>query len=141
MAKKKSRANGEGSVFKNTRNGKLIGWRGAITIGRDENGKLKRKEFTGKTQESVIKKMNDYKSKMVNSNFSVDNNISLSQWYYEWLYTYKKNEYKPKSFERYDSFYKNYIKDAEIGLMKLSEIRTENIQRYINKLTLENLLL
>lgn len=58
MAKKKSRANGEGSVFKNTRNGKLIGWRGAITIGRDENGKLKRKEFTGKTQESVIKKMN-----------------------------------------------------------------------------------
>lgn len=137
MAKKKSRANGEDSVFKNTRNGKLIGWRGAITIGRYENGRLKRKEFTGKTQESVIKKMNDYKSKMINSSFSVDNSISLSQWYYEWLYTYKKNEYKPKSFERYDSFYKNYIKDTEIGLMKLSEIRTENIQRYINKLTLE----
>ena len=54
MAIKKS--NGEGSInrYKN-------GWRATITIGRDSNGKLIRKQFYGKTKIEALEKMNEYK--------------------------------------------------------------------------------
>ncbi|WP_304341522.1 hypothetical protein [Metaclostridioides mangenotii] len=45
------RANGEGSIgkYKN-------GWRSKINIGYDEDGKLIKKEFYGKTQKEVKEK-------------------------------------------------------------------------------------
>lgn len=53
MPKKKKRANGEYSVYE-TKEGK---WRGQITIGKDENGKLIRKSAVGKTKTEVIEKL------------------------------------------------------------------------------------
>ena len=35
------RANGEGTIVKNMRNGVQKGWRASITIGRDDKGKIK----------------------------------------------------------------------------------------------------
>ncbi len=54
MPKKKRRANGEYSVFKNASSGN---WRGQITIGVDEEGKYIRKSASGKTKEEVIEKL------------------------------------------------------------------------------------
>ena len=49
-------ASGEGSVFK-AKDGR---WNAFVTIGRDENGKLKRKRFTGKTQAEVVQKKKEF---------------------------------------------------------------------------------
>ena len=46
------KANGDGSIYKYR-----DGWRAQLTIGRDENGNIKRKSFTGKTKLEVKKKM------------------------------------------------------------------------------------
>ena len=128
------RANGEGTIVKNMRNGVQKGWRASITIGSDDNGKIKRKEFTGKTQQEVKKKLEEYKKEMLLGTISSDDKITVSEWYYTWLFDYRIKDLKPKSFEKYEGIYRNYIKDSELGKIKLKDLRATHIQRYYNKL-------
>ena len=128
------RANGEGTIVKNMRNGIQKGWRASITIGRDDNGKIKRKEFIGKTQQEVKKKLEEYKKEMLLGTISSDDKITVSEWYHTWLFDYRIKDLKPKSFEKYEGIYRNYIKDSELGKIKLKDLRATHIQRYYNKL-------
>lgn len=132
MARK--RANGEGTIVKNIRNGVQKGWRASITIGRDKGGKLKRKEFTGKTQQEVREKLEQYKKEMLLGTLSTDNKVTLEEWYYTWLFEYRIKDLKPKSFEKYEGIYRNYIKSSDIGIIKLNDLRSTHLQRYYNKL-------
>lgn len=132
MAKK--RANGEGTIVKNIRNGVQKGWRASITIGRDKEGKLKRKEFTGKTQQEVRQKLEKYKNDILSGTIAKDDKITLEEWYYIWLFEYRIKDLKPKSFEKYEGIYRNYIKGSDIGLLRLKDLRATHLQRYYNKL-------
>ncbi|WP_304341523.1 hypothetical protein [Metaclostridioides mangenotii] len=60
--------------------------------------------------------------------------ITLEDWYYTWLFDYKKKELKLKSFEKYEGLYRNYIKNSNIGKMKLKDIRATHLQQYYNNL-------
>lgn len=137
MAKKK-RANGEGSILELKRDGKLVGYRASIYIGRDNNGKEKRKQFTGKTKKEVTEKLNNYKAKMTLGTLPEDDKITVEIWYETWLFDFKIKELKPKSFEKYHGIYKNYIKGTEIGKIKLKDLRTTHLQRYYNKLEIQD---
>lgn len=128
------RANGEGTIVKNMRNGVHIGWRASITVGRDDKGKLIRKQFTGKTQNDVKKKLEEYKKEMLLGTISSDDKITVEEWYHTWLFDYRIKDLKPKSFEKYEGIYRNYIKNTEIGKVKLKDLRATHIQRYYNKL-------
>ncbi|HBF5909291.1 TPA: site-specific integrase [Clostridioides difficile] len=128
------RANGEGSIVKNIRNGVQIGWRASISIGRDEKGKLIRKQFTGKTQKEVKEKLDIYRTKMLLGSIVSADKITFEDWFYTWLFDYRAKDLKPKSFERYEGIYRNYIKDTELGKIKLIDLRATHIQRYYNKL-------
>lgn len=132
MARK--RANGEGTIVKNIRNGVQKGWRASITIGRDKDGKVKRKEFTGKTQQEVKQKLEQYKKEMLLGTIATDDKITLEEWYYTWLFEYRVKDLKPKSFEKYEGIYRNYIKGSDIGVLKLKDLRATHLQRYYNKL-------
>ena len=131
---RKNRANGEGSICKVTRNGVFVGYRASICIDRDENGKLIRKQFTSKTKREVIEKLNNYKAQMLLGRISSDDKITVSEWFYTWLYDHRIQDLKPKSFEKYEGIYRNYIKDSELGKVKLKDLRVTHIQRYYNKL-------
>ncbi|WP_250674122.1 tyrosine-type recombinase/integrase [Paraclostridium ghonii] len=71
---------------------------------------------------------------MLLGTISTDDKITLSEWYYTWLYDYRIKDLKPKSFEKYEGIYRNYIKDSELGKVKLKDLRATHIQRYYNKL-------
>ncbi len=66
------KANGEGSVnkFKD-------GWRCTITLGRDDSGKLVRKQFYGKTKLEAISKKDDYVNKSATGTLSSNEKINL----------------------------------------------------------------
>ena len=128
------RANGEGSIVKRMRNGKQVGWRASITIGYNDNGKPIRKEFEGKTQSDVKNKLEQYKKEMLLGTISSDDKITVSEWFFTWLYDHRIQDLKPKSFEKYEGIYRNYIKDSELGKVKLKDLRVTHIQRYYNKL-------
>lgn len=128
------RANGEGSIGKWIVNGVNKGWRASISAGRDENGKLIRKQFYGKTQKEVKEKLEEFKKQMSLGALPSDDKITLEDWYYTWLFDYRLKDLKPKSFEKYEGIYRNYIKDTQLGNIKLKDLRATHIQQYYNKL-------
>lgn len=134
----KKRSNGEGSIVKNIRNGKQVGWRASITIGTDDKGKLIRKQFTGKTQQDVKNKLQEYKKQMLMGVLNEDK-LTISDWFYSWLFDYRKQDLKPKSFQRYHGIYKNYIENTDLGNIKLNDLRTTHLQRYYKKLLDKNI--
>lgn len=137
MAKKRNSANGDGCILKLMRNGVHVGWRASIYIGRDANGKEKRKQFTAKTKKEVQAKLNNYKKEMLLGTVSSDDKITLSEWFHTWLFDYRIKDLKPKSFEKYEGIYRNYIKDSELGKIKLKDLRTTHLQKYYNKLEIQ----
>ncbi|VFD14009.1 phage integrase SAM-like domain-containing protein [Clostridioides difficile] len=123
------RANGECSIGKYK-----DGWRSRIMIGYNEDGKPIRKEFYGKTQKEVKDKLDAYKKQYYLSSDISDDKITLEHWFYNWLFEYRIKDLKPKSFERYESIYHNYIKDTDLGNVKLKDLRVSHIQKYYNRL-------
>lgn len=128
------RANGEGSINKYIVKGVQKGWRASILVGKDENGKNVRKQFYGKTQKEVKQKLDEFKSQISLGALPTDDKLTLEQWYYTWLFDYRKKDLKPKSFEKYEGIYRNYIKDTSIGKIKLKDLRATHLQQYYNKL-------
>lgn len=128
------RANGEGSINKYIVNGVNKGWRASISSGRDENGKLIRKQFYGKTQKEVKTKLEEYKKQLSLGALPNDDKLTLEQWYYTWLFDYRIKDLKPKSFEKYEGIYRNYIKDTQLGRLKLKDLRATHLQKYYNDL-------
>lgn len=122
------RANGEGTIgrYKDR-------WRALISY-KDINGKTKRKAIYGLTQGEVKRKSEQFKRSLNNGVLQTNGEITLSQWFHDWLFMFRKNELKPSSFERYEGIYRNYIRNSTIGNMKLVDIRTINIQNYYNTL-------
>lgn len=131
MARKKG--NGEGSIYKYKKNG-VTYYKGLLTIGRNEEGKLIRKTFNAKKKEDVVNAMTNYKSQMLNGELSTNEKITLAEWYHTYIFEFRKNDLKPSTFERYYSIYKNYILNSPLANIKLVDLRTVDIQKYYNKL-------
>lgn len=129
MAKK--RANGEGSICKDKNTNR---WRASLTIGRDDKGKLLRKQFYGKTKTEVLSKMDEYKAKSSLGLLTIDEKITLQAWISTWLSDYKIHDSRPSTLERYWGIYNNYIKNTELGVIKLKDLKAAHIQSYYNNL-------
>lgn len=132
--KPKAKGNGQGTIYKMS-NGKF---RGQLTIGYNENGTPKRKSFTGKTKKEVSDKMKAFYVDNNRGLLPTDDKITLSQWFYTWLFTYRIHDLKPSSFERYEGLYRNYIEASSLGKIKLMDLRTHHIQAYYNSLVSED---
>lgn len=138
MAKTK-RANGEGSIGKiiDKRTGK-IKWRSILTLGHNENGKLIRKQLYGNTQKEVKDKLNEYKENSSKGTLSSNEKLTLQEWFHTWLCDYRSNDLSRSTQDRYNGIYNNYIKNSEIGVFKLKDLKTGYIQSYYNKLIKES---
>lgn len=129
---KAKRRDGEGTIVKYIEHGVCKGWRAAIvTIYVDG---YKRKEFYTQTQSEIKTNLDKYKNDMELGVLPIDDGITLKEWYYLWLWEYRIQDLKPKTFEMYESIYRNYIKDSEIGDIKLKDLRTVHLQKYYNNL-------
>lgn len=130
MATKKS--NGEGTIYHQKDKNR---WRGALTIGRNEEGKLIRKQFYGKTKKEVLDKMTDYKYKHNNNLLPSDDKITVGEYAHLWLFKFKYNQLKPASFSRYEDIVRLYIKNSQISNIKLKDLRAIDLQNYYNILS------
>lgn len=124
------KANGEGSINKFNN-----GWRCTITLGRDDAGKLVRKQFYGKTKLETLKKAYEYQQKLNIGTLCTDEKLTLQQWFKTWLFEYKVNEIRPSTLSKYEGLYRNYIKNTQIGMLKLKDLKASNLQAYYNLLT------
>ena len=131
--KPRSKANGEGTIYSTTKNGKPY-YKATLTIGTDENGKLIRKSFCSYKKQEVIKRMNEYKHKLDNGLLEKNNSYTVETWFHTWLFDFRVHDLKETTFAKYDSLYRNYIKSSEIGSIALSDLRATHLQAYYKNL-------
>lgn len=115
------------------KNGKKY-YRLAITLGRNSEGKLIRKEFYGKSK-SDAEEMRDIYLNKINSGIKKDfDKLYVGKTIKSWLIEVVKLSTKPSTFDRYYGIYKNYIEDTTISFLKLNDIHPTDIQKYYNAL-------
>ncbi|WP_125153142.1 tyrosine-type recombinase/integrase [Clostridium rectalis] len=115
------------------KNGKEY-FRVTVSIGRDSNGKLIRKEFYGKSKKEAENKRDEYLSGIKNG-LNIDfSNCEFGKTFFNWLFEVMKVKVKPSSFQKYEGIYRNYLKDTQIYGIKLKELKTLQLQRHYNNL-------
>ena len=104
-------------------------------IGYDDKGEYVYKNFYGTSKSDAENKRNAY-LKEIESGLNPDlSSQSLSQAMNTWLWNIEKySGNKSSSFERYESIYRNYVRDAGIGILKISDIKKLAIQKCYNDL-------
>ena len=124
------RGAGEGSICKR----KDGTWQGAVTIGRDRSGKQKRKYFYGKTRNEVSKKLTKTINELNNRTF-IDNstNPTMRVWLHTWLWEYKRNSIKAKTFEQYETILRVHAM-PNIGDIQVSNLKPEHLQKIYNNM-------
>lgn len=127
------RTKGEGTLRKR-KDGRWEGW---FNIGKDENGKVKRKSVTAKTktecQEKLKKAMNEYYNQqqvMLSHTYLTSSNPTLEEWYYIWLETFCKPVVKEYTAQGYQQRFRAYIL-PKLGSYKLQELSTVVCQQFI----------
>ena len=127
------RTKGEGTLRKR-KDGRWEGW---FNIGKDENGKTKRKSVTAKTKSECQEKLNKAKeeylkeqSVLSSHTYLTDSDPTLNEWYEIWINTFCKNVIKDYTVNGYEQRFKTNILPA-LGDMKLSELSTVNCQQFL----------
>lgn len=115
------------------KNGKEY-YRLSISIGRDSNGKIIRKEFYGKSKSDAEKKRDEYLNKIKSGIFKDYDKLYVGNTMNAWLIEIVQLSRKPSTFDLYYGLYKNYIENTTISFLKLSDIQSSNIQKYYNDL-------
>ena len=104
-------------------------------IGKKADGTPVLKPFYGKTKTEAEEKANAYIEKMEKG--IVETDLSFEGMMHKWLFEflYGSSSIKSSSFARYDSIYKKYIKNTEIGTIDVIKINTFQLQEYCNDLS------
>lgn len=106
-----------------------------LTVGHDAKGKPIIKTFYGKTKTEAQNKKKEY-LKDIESGVNPDlASQTLERAMYTWLWEIEKySGNKTSTFERYESVYRNYLQDTQLGRILVSDIKKLAIQKYYNEL-------
>lgn len=69
---------------------------------------------------------------MTNAGVSLET-ITFDKFFKDWLYTVHLMDKKPSTKERYDSTYKNHIRDSYLSKIPLHKISTSDLQEFYNQ--------
>jgi len=126
------RGNGEGTIAKRADGT----WWARITIGRNAEGKQKRKAFYGKTRQEVQKKMTAALNDINSNTYTEPSKLTLEKWLNTWFNEYAVNSIKQSTRFSYETFITKHINPI-IGKVKLQNLRPNIIQKFYNN-KLEN---
>jgi integrase len=136
MGRKKvnKRGNSEGSI-RLRKDGR---YEARVTLGFGANGKQIQKSFYGKERKDVVQKMNDAMMNLYNGTYVEESGVTLESWINKYLDEYAKHKLKGTSLENYKIITKTHIVPM-LGRLKLTKIKTSNIQTFINELSKKGL--
>lgn len=128
MSKTRKR-NGEGSIFQVSENK----WIAKISLGTRPDGKPNIKQFSGKSEAIVKKKLKEFKKSFSFAGKHIPCNDTVQTYFSMWLKNYQFNKLKPLSYDRLESTIYNHIL-PHIGGLKIGKVTREHIQELINRL-------
>ena len=104
---------------------------GRLTVGYDDKGRQKRKPFYGKTKKEVQEKMTAAKADLNKGVYVEPSKMTVGDWMDIWLNEYKKRNVRASTHSNIHNNIKNHINPV-IGKVKLKDLRTEMVQKFIN---------
>lgn len=106
------------------------------TVGKKADGTSIRKTFYGSGMNEANQKADEYMNNIKNGLIYNFENITLSDLMYTWLFDFLHNssKIKPSTFQRYESIYRNYIKNSELAGIKVCNITNLKLQKHYNNL-------
>ncbi|SDF64947.1 tyrosine-type recombinase/integrase [Sporolituus thermophilus] len=128
MARK--RGHGEGTAYYNEKRQR---WEAQFSYQCPETGETKRKKFTGKSQKEVMAKGRKWLQEIENGLMPDADKLTVGYWLDRWLEDYTKPAVKVRTYERYESIIKLYLK-PRIGQVPLQKLQNPDVQRLFNQL-------
>ena len=110
-------------------------WSGRVSIGRGDDGKIKYKYFSGKTEAEVKRKIREYNKSGSPLN---PQQTLLKDYLMSWLVGVKKISLKPSSYDRLESTALKQV-IPRMGAFKISEITPEDIGSMLSEIQNEGL--
>lgn len=120
--KRRSKANGEGTIYKDGKR-----YRGQFVIGKKADGSYIRKSFYGKTKLDVTKQRDEYMASVQNGTYVEPDKITFGEWAVQWLETYKKDHVSPKYYDSIEYHLKLHLIPS-LGHIRLQDLTTDMIQ-------------
>jgi integrase len=106
-----------------------------LLIGYDSSGKKVFKTFYGKSKTEAENKRNEFKQDLKNGMNADAGALTLNAAFKDWIFNViMPSGVKTSTFETYESIYRLYINDSDIGIKKIKDIKSHMIQSYLNKL-------
>lgn len=140
---KRKRGNAEGSIYK-MQDGR---WRAAVTIGKDAEGKPKRKVYTAGTRHEVQDKLTDALKELKSGNSIVSEKQTVAKFLDHWIEQVVTSRVRPKTLRTYSDLVRIHISPSmgEIPLGKLSpqhvrEFLTVKLESGLSPRTVKHLL-
>jgi integrase len=125
MARKKSRANGDGDVWpRKNKEGKITSYRGSY-LGPDG----KRRYVSGKSKEETRRKLRKARGDADQGLIFDSENLKLSEYLTRWLNNSVKGSVKPVTHDSYQTLVKKHIVPA-MGNVKLSKLSPAHLQGF-----------
>ena len=127
---KPRREKGTGTLWKKE-NGT---WMGRVDIGRNAEGKRKYKNFSGKTEAEVKRKIREFNKSAKHID---ENKITVGAYIQNWLSTYKMGTIKLSSYDAIEKTLRNHI-IPNIGMIQLQQLTSDDVQSLLLKLKKED---
>lgn len=122
------RGNGEGSIYQRASDGR---WLGAISVGRDDRGRLVRKVVSAKTRGEVVRKLRKLQRDLEDGLPAPDTKITVAQLLSQWHDDVLRHQVAPSAVVSYWTVAKHHIIPA-LGSKKLANLTSADIDRLLS---------
>lgn len=125
------RANGEGSIFKRMRDGRVVRYEGAISY-TDTDGVTRRHTVYGRTQREVRDKLKAARERVDQGAPVKDSKQSVGEWLAHWrATTLAASDRKASTKALYANLARTHLEPAPFGAKKLAQLRASDVDALI----------
>ncbi len=124
-------SNGEGSIYRRMRDGKLVRSEGAISY-LDEAGKTKRHTVYGRTRADVRGKLKTARERLEAGAPVRDSSQTVGAWLARWrATTLAASDRKPSTLELYANLSRNHLEPAPFGAIRLDRLKASDVEALV----------
>lgn len=123
------RANGEGSIYQRTSDGR---WLGAMTLGYNQDGKLLRKVVSAKTRGEVVQKLRKLQRQLDDGLPAPDTSLTISQLMTRWHDDVLRHQVAPSAANNYKAIADHHIIPT-LGRKKVANLLPSDVDRLISQ--------
>lgn len=124
-------ANGEGSIYKRTRDGKVIGYAGALSY-PDENGGTKRHTVYGRTRVEVRDKLKAARDRLDAGAPVKDASRTVGEWMRQWRETtLAVSDRKESTRDLYANLSRRHLETGAISTTRLDRLKPSDVEALV----------